>query len=472
MNNMKSTLSSVGSIVWLVTVFASAISCTSPNNESANIEDSTQASSSASNGLVAQSHNSDFESAGTSWVSLSAASNGKIYYTFSTTDVDQGARIYVYDPATDETKFLADLTEVCGEKDLKAIPQGKSHSIFYEKDGILYGSTHVGVHGSIEEGELAIAKEGYLPYPGGHFISYDMSTGEFKDLGIAVEGEGIVTMTMDEDRGHLYGITWPRGHFVHYDVEAGKMNNLGLILGRGEAGKHGDDFHTLCRAMFVDPRDGSVYFTAANGDIFTYNPSNSESFHKVEGVNLQLDYFGKYDPAQPGSLGYNWRRVLWHPDEEVAYGLHGNSGYLFRFDPRTPEIELLERVFSEPFNRSGMYGQHPYGGDNGFDLGPDRETFYHLTSGPVYIDGQPITEEQAEEMNLDNSEMVYLVTYNIQSKAYVDHGPVYHANGSPVTDAFSMAITSDAIYTLARFGSGDDNERKVDLVEIPNPFKE
>ncbi len=470
MNNIKRTLSSVGSIVLLVTVFASAIARPTKNNESANNKDGVQASMAKPDGLVAISHNSGFESAGTSWVSLSAASNGKIYYTFSTTDVDQGARIYVYDPKTDKTKFLADLTEVSGEKDLKAIPQGKSHSAFYEKDGILYASTHVGVHGSIEKGELAIAKEGYLPYPGGHFISYDLSTGKFKDLGIAVEGEGIVTMTMDQDRGHLYGITWPRGYFVHYDVEAGKMNNLGLVLGMGEAGKHGVDFHTLCRAMFVDPGDGSVYFTAANGNIFTYNPNDSESFHKVEDVDLKLDYFGTYDSDQPGSLAYNWRRVLWHPDEEIAYGLHGNSGYLFRFDPRTPEIKMEERIFSEPYRTSGMYTRHPYGGDNGFDLGPDGETLYHLTRGPIYIDGQRITEKQVEEMNLENSGMVYLVTYNIRTKAYVDHGPVYHANGSPVTDAYSMAITSDAIYTLARFG-GDDNKRKVDLIEIPNPFK-
>ncbi len=222
--------------------------------------------------------------------------------------------------------------------------------------------------------------------------------------------------------------------------------------------------------MFVDPGDGSVYYTTANGDIFTYNPNDPDSVRKVEGVNLKLDYFGKYDPDQPGSLAYNWRRVLWHPDEEVAYGLHGNSGYLFRFDPRTPEIELVERIFSEPSRRSGMYSQHPYGGDNGFDLGPDGESFYHLTRGPIYIDGQRITEKQAEEMNLENSEMVYLVTYNIRNKEYVDHGPIYHANGSPVTDAYSIAITSDAIYTLARF-EGDDNKRKVDLIEIPNPYK-
>lgn len=469
MNNIKCSLSSVGYVVLLVTVVASATSCTQKNNQSAKIEAGSQAPFSKSNGLVARSHNSDFEMGGTSWVSVSAASDGKIYYTISTSDVDQGARIYVHEPETDETKFLADLTEISGENDLKAIPQGKSHSNFYEKDGILYTSTHVGVHGSIEKGELAITQEGYAPYPGGHFISYDLSTGEFEDLGIAVEGEGIVTMVMDQDRGHLYGITWPRGYFVHYDLEAGKMNNLGLVSGRGEAGTPGDDFHVLNRAMFVDPDDGSVYYSTANGDIFTYNP-DSESIQKVDGVNLQLDYLGKYDPDQPGSLAYNWRRVNWYADEEVAYGLHGNSGYLFRFDSRTPEIELVERFFSEPSKKSGMYSPHPYGGYLGFDLGPDGETLYHLTAGPIYIDGQRITKNQAEEMDLAFPEMVYLVTYNIPNKEYVDHGPIFHANGSPITDAYSIAVTSDAIYTLARF-EREGNEKKVDLIEIPNPYR-
>ena len=468
MNNIKYSLSAVGYVVLLVTVIASATSCTTKNNQSTNIEDGTQASFAKSDGLVARSHNSGFEMGGTSWVSVSAAPNGKIYYTFSTTSVDQGARTYVYDPETDETTLLADLTEVSGEKDLKAIPQGKSHSNYYEKDGKLYTATHVGVHGSIEDGELAISQEGYAPYPGGHFISYDLSTGEFEDLGIAVEGEGIVTMTMDRERGHLYGITWPRGYFVHYDLEAGEMNNLGLISGRGEAGTPGEDFYTICRAMFVDPRDGSVYYTTANGDIFAYNP-DSGSIRKVEGVSLQRDYFGKYDPDQPGSLAYNWRRVVWNPDEEVAYGFHGNSGYLFRFDPRNPEIELVERVFSEASRTNGQFSHHPYGGYVGLDFGPDGETLYHLTFGPIYIDGQRVTESQAEEMNYSFPEMVNLVTYNIRTKEYVDHGPIHHENGSPVTDAYSIAVTSDAIYTLARFES-DGNERKVDLIEIPNPF--
>jgi hypothetical protein len=133
MNSIKYILNAVGYVVFLSTLVVSLSSCTKDNHQSANKEHGSQAPFSKSNGLVARSHNSDFEKGGTSWVSTSVASNGKIYYTISTSDVDQGARIFSYDPKTEETKFLADLTEICGEKNIKAIPQGKSHSNFYEK---------------------------------------------------------------------------------------------------------------------------------------------------------------------------------------------------------------------------------------------------------------------------------------------------------------------------------------------------
>ena len=34
---------------------------------------------------------------------------------------------------------------------------------------------------------------------------------------------------------------------------------------------------------------------------------------------MRLDYFGKYDPTNPGSMGYNWRSILWYEPEHVAY---------------------------------------------------------------------------------------------------------------------------------------------------------
>jgi hypothetical protein len=92
---------------------------------------------------------------------------------------------------------------------------------------------------------------------------------------------------------------------------------------------------------------------------------------------------------------YNWRKIFWHPKEQVAYGVHGNSGYLFRFDPRTEKVELVERITSEPSRKSGMFDQFSYG-YLGFQLGPDDETIYYLTGGPIYEDGKRLKGEDAD----------------------------------------------------------------------------
>ena len=64
----------------------------------------------------------------------------------------------------------------------------------------------------------------------------------------------------------------------------------------------------------------------------------------------------------------------------MIYGVHGNSGYLFRFDPRVPRVEVLDRITSLPSQRSGMFDEFSYG-YLGFILGPDGNTLYYLTGG-------------------------------------------------------------------------------------------
>src|SRR5690606_7932018 len=114
-------------------------------------------------------------------------------------------------------------------------------------------------------------------------------------------GAGMVSMTMDTERGHCYGITWPTGHFIHSDVEKRSLHDLGPISDKGEAGMPGADFRTLCRSLLVDPRDGNVYFSTAEGNVFTYNPERAQ-VELLEAADLKRDYFGRYDPTRPGSM--------------------------------------------------------------------------------------------------------------------------------------------------------------------------
>lgn len=420
--------------------------------------------------LIAKPYFSGFDRAHDTYNAISSASDGNIYYVLSSTTKEKAGQMYVYNPDSDKTKWVADLTEVCGEKDAKAISQGKSHVSFYEMNGKLFFATHVGYYEMIDGAEClpVTPPEGYKLYPGGHIVSYSLSDGKFKDLAIAPNGEGIITMTMDAERGQIYGITWPTGYFLHYDTQTDKLKNMGLISAKGEAGTPGKDYRVLCRSMFVDQRDGSVYYSTAEGDIYTYNPTGS-GIKKVEGANLRLDYFGKYDPTRPGNMGYNWRKIIWYPREGVAYGVHGNSGYLFRFDPRRSTIEIVDRITSEPSRKSGMFDQFSYG-YLGLELGPDEQTLYYLTGGPIYIDGKRL--KGVDEINMGAAkglENLHLITYHIPSGKYTDHGPVFYEDGSRPTYVNSIAVDSrGTVYTLARFiYNGNEIE---DLVKIPNPF--
>jgi len=414
--------------------------------------------------LTAKHYYSGFPDAIDTYNAISAASDGKIYYALSSNKHDVGGQFYVYDPATDQTKFIADLSIAMGEE--RSIAQGKSHAEFYEYKGKLYFSTHVGYYQMIDGAETLPVDppDGYKLYTGGHFASYDMQTGEIESLALAPHGEGILTMTMDTKNGQLYAISWPKGYFLHYDVNTKQLKDLGLVNELGEGGIRGENYRVVCRSIVVDPRDGKAYYSTAEGDIFFYQPGMSAP-KKLDGVDLRLDYFGKYDYTGAGSMAYNWRKILWYEPENVAYGVHGNSGYLFRFDPSAKTVEIVERITSEPSRRSGMFDQFSYG-YLGFMLG-QNDTIYYLTGGPIYIDGQRVRGLDSVAMGMARGkEHLHLITYNIPNREYKDHGAVFYANGDFPT--YVNAIAQDKagnIYTLARFVH--DGKIVADLVKIP-----
>jgi hypothetical protein len=419
--------------------------------------------------LIAKIYNSGFDHAHDTYNAISRASDGNIYYVHSSDRLDVGAQMYRFEPNTEEIVHIADLTTVCGEDSLQAIPQGKSHVNFYEMEKVLYFATHVGYYQIINGMERLpqTPPNGYNLYPGGHILAYDLEHEEFEDLALAPDGEGIITMVMDTSRGQIYCITWPKGYFLHYDVNVDTLYNLGSISAGGEAGVPGEDFRTLCRSMVVDPRDGHVYYSTSEGWIFMYHPE-SQSMSRVN-TSLKLDYFGYYDPTRPGSMGYNWRRIVWYEPEQIAYGVHGNSGYLFKFDPSKPSVELVKRLTSEPSQRSGMFDQFSYG-YLGFELGPKMEIIYYLTGGPIFINGKRVVGKDHINMGAARGlENLHLVTYNIPKKQYADHGAVFYENGKRPTYVNSIAMDFHGqVYTLARISTGDNYD--IDLIQIPNPF--
>lgn len=418
--------------------------------------------------IIAQTFNSGFKDAHDTYNALSAASNGKIYYVLSSDKYDVAGRMFSYNPVTDRTEFIADLTDICGESDKKFISQGKSHVEFFESDNKLYFSTHVGFYELIDGMDRLPVNPptGYKLYPGGHILTYDLGTETFEDIALIPGGEGAVAMAMDCERKQIFIISWPTGKFIHYDVVKSELKEFGKISCNGEAGTPGTDFRSLCRSLVVDADTGIVYFSSSEGDIFSYKPGD-DTFLKLDGVDLRIDYFGKYDFTRPGTMGYNWRKIFWHEEHKVAYGVHGNSGYLFKFDPKAKSIELIDRITSEPSKKCGMFDQFSYG-YLGFVLGPDKKTIYYLTGGPIYENGQRLKGVDAIAKGAaKGAENLHLVTYNIETNHYRDHGPVFYENGERPLYVNSIAVGADgSVFTLARVPIG---ERVItDLVKIPD----
>ena len=117
-----------------------------------------------------------------------------------------------------------------------------------------------------------------------------------------------------------------------------------------------------------------------------------------------------------------------------------------------------------------MFDQFSYG-YLGFQLGPDQQTLYYLTGGPIYINGKRVKGVDEIAMGAAKGlENLHLITYNIPKGKYIDHGPIFYKNGERPTYVNSIAIGSNGdVYTLARFEQkGKEIE---DLVKISDPFK-
>ena len=133
------------------------------------------------------------------------------------------------------------------------------------------------------------------------------------------------------------------------------------------------------------------------------------------------------------------------------YGVHGNSGYLFRFDPRAERLELLDRITSTPSKRSGMFDQFSYG-YLGFAPGAQHKTIYYLTGAPIYVDGKRLagkaTTAMGEAKGLEN---LHLITWHIGSGRYTDHGAIFYEDGQRPLYVNSIAVGKDGtVYSLGR----------------------
>lgn len=431
--------------------------CANPTTKAPNLE------TLANKTITAKFYNSNFPHARGNYNGISTASDGKIYYVLCCDSLDFGGRLYMFDPDSGKIHQLADLTEICGEKGMKAIPQGKVHVDYFEYQGKLYFGTHMSHYK--RKGALEMVGEvppGYLPYQGGHIVSFDLATREYKELCKGPTGQGIIAFNMDTKRGRIYCITWPSGYFFRYDVARDEIKEFGTVFDDGEQGK-GDRFQKISRSIALSPDNGAVFFNNAEGKIFEYDYEKDE-LAVVEHENLVKDYFGCLDPNTPETMGYQWRQSRWSELNKKIYAVHNESEYLFTLDPVTRKVEIVDRIAALASKKAGVMG---YGFSLGMVFSHNGRILYHISHahpGDEQLRG--LSQEEKEKLRLKNN---HLIAYDIVEHKYADLGKIVFEEGDEPLHINSLALSKDNVFYGMSYRITKDGKRITDLLSFKLP---
>lgn len=417
--------------------------------------------------LVAEIFDSGFAYSHDSYNCISTAPDGTMYYVLASAEPSVGGQLCSFNPLSGTIANHGNLTDLCGESAAGSIAQGKSHDGFYPFNNELFFSTHIGFYEPIDGMERmpSAGYKGFKSYPGGHLLSINPVTKKITDH-VSIPAEGILAMTLDALRGIAYLLSWPTGLLYRYDILQQQLILIGNIAGKGEAGTAGKDYQPMCRSLLLEPSTGRVFGSTAEGKIFRYCIADNQLIY-LPGTPLKRDYFGVYATNAPGTMAYNWRKICWNNRDGFAYGVHGNSGYLFRFNTVTGVVELMDRIASKPSQTLGMFDQFSYG-YLGFALMEETQTIYYLCGGPLSTEITQYATNAISKGGAQALENLHLISYRLPTRTHIDHGAVYYKNGKIPTYVNAIAIGKDNyIYTLARLAV---NDPKTDLIRIPVPF--
>jgi WD40 repeat protein len=236
---------------------------------------------------------------------------------------------------------------------------------------------------------LAVSSSGELyvgSAPSGHLLKY-VPRGEddqpirikepcpLTDLGVAVKGESISSLTIDRKDDVLYGLTSPNAHFFKYELATRTFTDLGIVAKATPAGEQFETQKMFSRMLVLDTV-GNAYASGENGFLYKF----SKEKQTLEKLSVQA-------PAIPGREPWTLVDCFLADKSGLIYG--GTSdGYLFRFDPEKQTVDNLGKpLIAYEINGLALSSDGILYGVGGDDQGMARMFSYDPQNGSYQILG-------------------------------------------------------------------------------------
>jgi sugar lactone lactonase YvrE len=184
-------------------------------------------------------------------------------------------------------------------------------SLCLASDGALYGAS-----------ACLYGLEDRLKAPGGAIFRYHPDEGRIEKLAVPVKHDYIQTITLDEARGLIYGLTYPVFKFFVYHIDTGEVEDYDYVGSITHISALDDN------GCFWGTWDWRRHF------LFKYNPDTREITYFHHGTpNAEKEAGIMYPGAGPVDVMINGG------DGFLYIGTTGGS--LCRLNPKTAEVEYL-----------------------------------------------------------------------------------------------------------------------------------
>lgn len=291
--------------------------------------------------------------------SLLAHSNGKVYGATS----GKQSYLFVNDFMTNKVYPLGQIPKAGGVHN--AMVEGKK--------GVIYIGTGLNelelltLSREIPYGRRTIEyqlwddiKNKYKDFEGGRIYLYDPKQGDddtymqesvaqLIDLGIAVPGNSIYTISINQQKDKIYGISYPDAIFFEYDLATNRYKNYGEWMTMKSYPGPERSWRGVPRSLICMP-DGKVYSSGDDGLICFFDPETE----KVSPTHLRIP--GEYWETQ----NYNGfpvvEQLIIYQDSCILGGT--SDGFVFKVNTVEEKMENLGKPRVERRIRAMALGKN------------------------------------------------------------------------------------------------------------------